>query len=451
MRSWRQVGPALAGLVLSLATLPQPADAPSIFPLSGRQGSGVTVAGNIPGDDTQKVIVRWDGDDIATCETAPASCAGDPPRGFRLSFQVPDDASPGEHRVVLCLRYCDPISAAWTFVVEPDPPLEIIDVHPGRTAAGGSVKVSGHTGGCDTAGLVLHTPVPVGQQISGAADGSFTATVTVPKGTFPATYRLELRSSCRQVAVARNEHPLEVINHAPQPADDTATTRIGQAVDVPVGANDVDPDGDDGYQTLVVPISKAANGEVQPQHDGTIRYLPRAGFTGLDRFQYRACDVVGAGGRLDCGAASVTVTVRAAGPASPTGSGGTSGGAGGFGPAGSGPATTAPATGPAVPAVPPTSAPTPAIHPGAAAVTMPDWRLGLAVLGAVLAALAVFVRRAGHTRRQRAWARQHVRGEPHPGQARTAVEVDARAAPAPEVRFDPHSDPGVQHLQEGTS
>jgi hypothetical protein len=155
---------------------------------------------------------------------------------------------------------------------------------------------------------------------------------------------------------------------------------------------------------------------------------------------------VDAGGRLDCGVAAVTVVVQAAGPPT-SGPGGTSGGAGGQGPAGPGQSTpTVPTTGPNGP---PTSGPAPPIDPAPAAAPIPYRWLGLALLGAVLAALTAVAWRAERTRRQRAWTRQHIRGEPHPGPARTAVEVDARAAPAPEVRLEPHPDPGVQHLEEG--
>jgi hypothetical protein len=81
-----------------------------------------------------------------------------------------------------------------------------------------------------------------------------------------------------------------------------------------------------------------------------------------------------------------------------------------------------------------------------------DRRQRLAMLGALLAVLllapAAGVWRAERTRRQRAWTRQHVRGDPHPGPARTTVEMDTRAAPAPAVRLQPHPDDGVQHLQE---
>jgi Bacterial Ig domain len=340
-------------------------------------------------------------------------------------------------------------------VVEQVPPLGIETVAPERTAAGGSVEVRGFTGRCDDVGLVLSTPTPAGQPVTGGQDGAFVATVTVPKGTFVGTYGLELRDGCVKVAVVGDKHPLEVVNQAPQPADDTATTGPGQAVDIPVGDNDVDPDGDDGYQVSVGPLGVAGNGELAAAPNGAIRYIPRAGFTGQDRFRYRVCEVVDATGRLDCGTATVAVTVQVAATTTTRGASPTTGAAVGPGPTGSGqvggvtsigPATTGP--GPTVRTAPP---PGIALAPVAEAA---DDRRPPAVVGAPLAALllalAAVAGRAGRIRRQRAWTRQHVRGDPHQGSVRTTVELDGRAAPAPAVRLQPHPDDGVQHLQEAT-
>ena len=58
MASWRRVAPALVGLVLSVATLPQPSQGGfAISRLSGRPGAEVAISGSLPDDDTDKVIV----------------------------------------------------------------------------------------------------------------------------------------------------------------------------------------------------------------------------------------------------------------------------------------------------------------------------------------------------------------------------------------------------------
>ena len=456
MASWRGVVPALVGLALSVVVLPQAAGAPTISSLSGRPGATVDVTGTVPGGGPEEVVVNWDGAAVASCGTAPRSCPGDPAGTvFRVSFTVPDQASPGEHKVRLCVGGCKTPAAIWTFVVEQDPPLGIGTVSPERTAAGGSVVVSGFTGRCQDAGLVLDTPTPVDERVTGGQGGAFVATVTVPKGTFPGTYGLVLRDFCVRAALVADRHPLEVVNQAPQPADDSATTGPGQPVDVPVGDNDVDPDGDDGYQQSVGLLGVAANGEVAATPNGAIRYTPLAGFTGSDRFQYQACEVVDAAGRMDCGTATVTVAVQVGATTSTQPGSPTTQGTGGPGPAGSGQVGGVTSTGPA-PTVPGRTAPPPTIVPAPAVAAAEDRRQRLAILGAllaalVLAALAASAWRAQRAQRQRAWTRQHVRGEPHPGPARTAVEVDSRAAPAPALRLQPHPDDGVQQLEEATT
>jgi Bacterial Ig domain len=455
----RGVVPALVGLALSVAALPQAAAAPTISPLSGRPGTTVTVTGTVDGGGPVPVVVTWDGRAAAVCETAPRSCPGDPAdTEFQVRFQVPGAAAPGDHQMVLCVGFCEGSASSWTFVVDQDPPLGIEAVTPERTMAGGSVEVKGFTGPCDDVGLVLRTPTPVAQRVTGGQDGAFVAVVTVPSGTFIGTYQLELRDGCVRVAVVGDKHPLEVVNRAPRPADDTATTGPGQAVDIPVGDNDVDPDGDDHYPTSVGPLGVAANGELTAAPNGAIRYLPRVGFTGQDRFRYRTCEVVDSTGRVDCGTATVTVTVQVGATGSTQGASPTTLAAGGSAPPTSGQVvggvtSLGPATGGPAPTT--RTAPPPSIDPGPAATAADDrWR-PLAVLGPllavlVLAALAALAGRAERTRRQRAWTRQHVRGDPQSGPARTTVEMDARAAPSHVVRLQPHPDDGIQHLQEAT-
>ena len=90
------------------------------------------------------------------------------------------------------------------------------------------------------------------------------------------------------------------VNQQPVAQNDTAWTSPGQAVTIPVLANDSDPDGD------TLSITSAAQG----QHgavvvDGpAIIYTPASGFTGSDSFAYTISD--GRGGSV---VASVAVTV----------------------------------------------------------------------------------------------------------------------------------------------
>ncbi|WP_405291991.1 tandem-95 repeat protein, partial [Algibacter sp. Ld11] len=86
---------------------------------------------------------------------------------------------------------------------------------------------------------------------------------------------------------------------------DTATTEAGSPVDVVVLANDVDPEGD---PLSITPgsITDPVNGTIVENTDGTITYIPDAGFVGEDTFTYEVCDT---GSPQACDTATVTVTV----------------------------------------------------------------------------------------------------------------------------------------------
>ena len=93
-----------------------------------------------------------------------------------------------------------------------------------------------------------------------------------------------------------------VTNPPPLAANDVATTSEDTLVNIPVLANDSDPDGD----LLTVSLASAANGTVVIRPDGTIDYTPNANFNGTDTITYTISD--GNGGTST---ATVTVTVSA--------------------------------------------------------------------------------------------------------------------------------------------
>ena len=156
--------------------------------------------------------------------------------------------------------------------------------------------------------------------VTGDEHGDFVAKFTVPTGTFPNAYKLELTVDCNS-QLQRAEGELTVINLAPVAVDDAANTTQDTPVAIAVAANDRNPDPDTGYPTLVVEHGSPPNGTIQVQPDGIIIYTPDAGFLGQDQFQYDLCDnVINAGGTADCGIATVVVTVN------PTTSGSAGGG-----------------------------------------------------------------------------------------------------------------------------
>jgi hypothetical protein len=73
----------------------------------------------------------------------------------------------------------------------------------------------------------------------------------------------------------------------PVAVDDSASTGFETAVDVDVLANDSDGDGD---PLSVVNLSDPAGGSVVVNPDGTVRYTPNAGLSGVDTFTYQASD-----------------------------------------------------------------------------------------------------------------------------------------------------------------
>ena len=91
-----------------------------------------------------------------------------------------------------------------------------------------------------------------------------------------------------------------ILDRAPKPHDDTATTTPDKAVTINVLANDTDPDGD---VLSLVSASNPANGTVALSGNKVI-YTPRTGFHGVDSFGYRVRDSHGL-----TATATVTVTV----------------------------------------------------------------------------------------------------------------------------------------------
>ncbi|PIE65338.1 MAG: hypothetical protein CSA24_02780, partial [Deltaproteobacteria bacterium] len=96
---------------------------------------------------------------------------------------------------------------------------------------------------------------------------------------------------------------IDAANQGPTATDDSASTSGGQSVDVPVLANDVDPDGD---PLFVAAVGQPEHGTVTVGADGTVTYTPDPTYAGPDRFTYTVCDAHGA-----CDTATVEIAVGA--------------------------------------------------------------------------------------------------------------------------------------------
>ena len=213
--------------------------------------------------------------------------------------------------------YCKPVlnlraraaCAPATVTVFIRPPVEITKVGPNPTPPNKQVVVEGTTGFCQEGTLTLRIPPDKDDPVAVTANqnGAFRARLKVPEGTFVGPYGLVLSVDCAGQAQEAQEQ-LVVANQAPDAVDDLASTPRDTPVTIPVTANDIDPDGDDGYTTSLA-ASQPANGRAEVSGD-RISYTPNPGFTGEDPFTYRFCDIVDANGKRDCDTATVTVTVE---------------------------------------------------------------------------------------------------------------------------------------------
>ncbi|HEX9260883.1 MAG TPA: Ig-like domain-containing protein, partial [Acidimicrobiales bacterium] len=146
----------------------------------------------------------------------------------------------------------------------------------GAGTLGGTVTTDGH--------MLFYTP-PLDDPVTGQVTGTDTFTYTASDGhggTATATVSVTIQA-----------------NRPPQALDDVAFTTIGVRVDVPVLANDADPDGD----LMVVAVEAPSVGTATT--DGTtVTFTPPAGFWGPATVLYTVSD-----GRGGLATAMVTITV----------------------------------------------------------------------------------------------------------------------------------------------
>ncbi len=104
----------------------------------------------------------------------------------------------------------------------------------------------------------------------------------LPTGAGFVLYRLD--------ADAGEYTAMTITNRAPVAADDSRYTLGTQPVEIPVLANDSDPEGD---LLTVTAVTQGNFGSVQILADGRVRYLPGPGFAGSDLFTYSIRDTHG--------------------------------------------------------------------------------------------------------------------------------------------------------------
>lgn len=97
--------------------------------------------------------------------------------------------------------------------------------------------------------------------------------------------------------------------------DDSAGVPVGGVVTANWRNNDVLVDAEFAGPAYEVATATAQGGSVTFHNDGTFTYTPPAGFSGIDTFEYRACDnYVGAGDTCDTATVSILVGSPTAAP-----------------------------------------------------------------------------------------------------------------------------------------
>ena len=179
-----------------------------------------------------------------------------------------------------------------------NPPVAVDDAY--TTATGTPVALDVRVNDMDADGDSL-TVTPLTPTTDGAlvlnsdGTGSYTPAANFA-GTDVFTYRVSDGFGGTDTATVTI-----AVNGAPDAADDAASTAPGTPVDVPVLANDTDPN--EGDVLTVTSATQPAHGTTVLLSDGSVRYTPAAGWAGADTFSYAITD-----GRGLSDTATVTVT-----------------------------------------------------------------------------------------------------------------------------------------------
>lgn len=187
-------------------------------------------------------------------------------------------------------------SDSLTVTVVPAPTVPSFVADPATIQAGQSSTLAWTTENAASVsidnGVGGSLPLTGSVAISPAATTTYTLTATGPGGAATAAATVTVSTTP---------------NLPPTAGDDSASTTEDLPIDVPVLANDLDPDFD---VLTVTSVAAPPGGAVTLRPNGVVAYTPSAGFVGTDAFTYDIEDGKG-------GSATGTVTVTV-GPAPPT-------------------------------------------------------------------------------------------------------------------------------------
>ena len=169
---------------------------------------------------------------------------------------------------------------------------DTLEVRPGQTASarvlvndydpeGGALRVVGVS---EVPGAQMRVG-PGGQEVFVSVDAA-----TVSSFTFGYDVADEAGNQTGSLVQVRLV-PIGNVNRPPVARPDVARTVSGRPIDIPVLANDSDPDGD-AIQIETI-AAQPTFGTAEVGLDGTIRYSPRLGESGSDRLRYTVVDANG--------------------------------------------------------------------------------------------------------------------------------------------------------------
>jgi VCBS repeat-containing protein len=207
--------------------------------------------------------------------------------------------------------------ATVTIVMAPVNHLPTVGDFAATVSEDGSVVLDPLTHATDVDGDVLAAAIVDGPRhgsLVKGADGKYTY---LPDEFYAGTDRFTFTVNDGQGGSNVGTVTLTVtpVNHAAVAINDTAATDQDKAVVIAILANDSDIDNTTGVNAGAPKpvntdltariVGQPSNGSVTVNADGTITYMPKAGYYGTDSFTYVAND-----GELDSAVASVTVTIR---------------------------------------------------------------------------------------------------------------------------------------------
>lgn len=184
-----------------------------------------------------------------------------------------------------------------------------VSVSPGQStwlAAGSSFSYSvsvtnKDSSGCASSSVSLSPVKPSGWSASlgsaslslaPGASASTTLQVTAPSTASDGFYSVGSSAAANGLSASGSasfvvDNPTSTTNQPPKAVNDSSQLSTVTSVNVPVLANDSDPDGD---KLSIVAFTQGSKGSVSLNSDGTLRYSPAKSFKSSDQFSYSISD-----------------------------------------------------------------------------------------------------------------------------------------------------------------